>query len=152
MSLKKVGELTIPSRQDYLARVDQYTERIVRDLHLPSQMLDDIAISISEAVNNAIVHGNKLDENKRVVIRYYFCAKYLRLVVRDEGRGFSIKAVPDPRQEQNLLKPSGRGILIMRHLMDRVFFRQLKHGMMIIMDKFRPNAENIPAEKGGTVG
>ncbi len=151
MSLKKVGELIIPSRQDYLARVDQYTERIVRDLCLPSQMLDDVAISISEAVNNAIVHGNKLDENKRVVIRYYHCAKYLRLVVRDEGPGFSMDAVPDPRQKQNLLKPSGRGILIMRHLMDRVFFRKLKNGMMIIMDKFCPITETIPAEKGGTV-
>jgi serine/threonine-protein kinase RsbW len=138
MSLKKVGELSIPSTLDHLADVDQFTEGLFRRLTLPKDILDDVAISISEAVNNAMVHGNRLDPNRRVLVRFYVCSRYLRLVVRDQGSGFQPEAVPDPRQQQNLLKTSGRGILIMRHLMDRVEFRPRRDGMQIIMDKFCP--------------
>jgi len=138
MSLKKVGELVIPSSLDHLADIDRFTEKTIKKLALPHQILDDIAITLSEAVNNAMVHGNKLDAKKKVKIRFYTSSRYLRLIVQDEGRGFSPESVSDPRQNENLLKTSGRGILIIRHLMDRVRFVQRKAGMQIIMDKFYP--------------
>ncbi|RJP79374.1 MAG: ATP-binding protein [Candidatus Zixiibacteriota bacterium] len=138
MPLKKVGELSVPSTLDHLADVDQFTEGLFRNLALPREILDDVAISISEAVNNAMVHGNKLDPARKVLIRFYVCSRYLRLVVRDQGTGFQPETVPDPRQEQNLLKTSGRGLLIMRHLMDRVTFQPRRGGMQIVMDKYCP--------------
>ena len=138
MPLKKVGELVIPSSLDRLSEVDRFAESMVKALALPKDLLDDVAISATEAVNNAILHGNKQDAHKHVKISFYLCTRYLRLVVRDEGGGFMPEAVPDPRQEQNLLKTTGRGVLIMRHLMDRVRFQRRHGGMSVIMDKFCP--------------
>ena len=138
MPLKKIAQLIVPSSLDCLSDIDRFTENAIRSMALPSQMLDDIAITISEAVNNAIVHGNKLDPSKHVKITFYRGSTFLRLVVQDEGAGFIPESVPDPRQEDNLLKTSGRGLLIIRHLMDRVGFRRRKAGMQIIMDKFYP--------------
>ncbi len=136
MPLRKVGELIISSSLEQLSKVDRFTETVLRQCALPGGILDDVAISISEAVNNAIQHGNKLDKRKKVKIIYYLCSKYLRLVVQDEGVGFCPETVPDPRQKQNLLKTTGRGILIMRHLMDRVSFQSHGAGTQVIMDKF----------------
>lgn len=138
MPLKKIAQLIIPSSLDHLSDLDRFTEKTIRALALPSQMLDDIAITASEAVNNAIVHGNKLDPSKSVKITFYRGDKFLRLIVQDEGSGFVLESVPDPRNEENLLKTSGRGLLIIRHLMDRVGYRKLKAGLQIIMDKFYP--------------
>lgn len=138
MPLKKVGELVVPSRQERLRDVDRFTEKILRKASFPTGELDDVAISVSEAVNNAIVHGNKFDEKKKVKICYYLGRSYLRIVVQDQGRGFSLDRVPDPRKQENLLKASGRGILIMSHLMDRVRFEVAKSGLKTIMDKFLP--------------
>jgi serine/threonine-protein kinase RsbW len=136
--LKKIAQLIIPSSLDHLSDLDRFTEKTIRPLSLPGQMLDDIAITASEAVNNAIVHGNKLDPSKHVKITFYRGDKFLRLIIQDEGSGFALESVPDPRNEENLLKTSGRGLLIIRHLMDRVGYRKLKAGLQIIMDKFYP--------------
>jgi len=138
MPLKKAAELTIPSSLEHLADIDRFTEQTFEKLSLPREILDDVAISISEAVNNAVVHGNKLDRHKKVRIMFFPSARFLRLIVQDEGHGFSLESVPDPRQKENLLKTSGRGLLIIKHLMDRVCFRPRKSGMQIVMDKFYP--------------
>jgi serine/threonine-protein kinase RsbW len=148
MPLKKVGELVIPSSLDHLSEVDHFAERMVKKLALPKEILDDVAISATEAVNNAILHGNKGNAGKKVTIRFYLCAQYLRLVVRDEGSGFAPESVPDPRQQQNLLKTSGRGLLIMRYLMDRVSFQRRRNGMSIIMDKFCPECHTVQSGGG----
>jgi serine/threonine-protein kinase RsbW len=151
MPLKKIGELIIPSSLDHLDEVDRFAESMVKVLALPKGMLDDVAISATEAVNNAILHGNKQDAHKKVTIKFYLCTRYLRLVVQDEGGGFAPDHVPDPRQRQNLLKTTGRGLLIMRHLMDRVTFQRSRHGMSIIMDKYCPGTNGIPCGGGGHV-
>ncbi len=136
MPLKKIGELVIPSHQDYLAKVDRFAETHLKKLKLSRSDRDDIAIALSEAVNNAIVHGNRMDPDKKVIIRLYICSRYLRISVTDEGDGFTPSDIPDPRADENLLKASGRGLLIMRHLMDRVTFKPGKKGLQINLDKF----------------
>ena len=136
MPLKKLGELTVASNQECLADVDRFSGELLQRIPAVCSDLDDIAIAVSEAVNNAMQHGNKLDDSKSVHIAYYLCSSYLRIVVQDEGAGFTPESIPDPRKKENLLKVSGRGVLIIRHLMDRVSFRKLKKGMQIIMDKF----------------
>lgn len=138
MPLRKLGELTVPSTPDHLADVDRFTEKLIEKTPFQNGDLDDIAISVSEAVNNAMVHGNMLDASKSVNVRFYICLSYLRIIVQDEGEGFSPNKVPDPRREENLLKASGRGLLIMRHLMDRIRFETLKKGLQVIMDKRCP--------------
>ena len=138
MPLVKLGELTVPSQQERLADVDNFTEKLVNKTCFRGGDVDDIAIAISEAVNNAILHGNKLDSAKVVNVKVFLCSKYLRIVVQDQGDGFSLDRVPDPREEENLLKASGRGLLIMRHLMDRISFKALKRGLQVTMEKDCP--------------
>jgi serine/threonine-protein kinase RsbW len=138
MPLKKLGELSVSSSQDSLTQVDNFAEKLIRKTCFGPGELDDVAIALSEAVNNAIIHGNKLDLTKTVNIKLYICNKYLRITVEDQGAGFNLKQVPDPREEENLLKASGRGLLIMRHLMDRIHFKTRPTGMKIIMEKDCP--------------
>ena len=71
-----------------------------------------IKLALEEGMTNAIKHGNKLDPAKKVHVEYSVTAKQAEIVIEDEGPGFDPKHVPDPLSEENLEKPSGRGILL----------------------------------------
>lgn len=75
-----------------------------------------------EAVNNAIIHGNKLDETKNVFVEYEINNGELLFSVKDEGNGFNYHNIPDPTLPENLEKPHGRGIFLISHLVDEVRF------------------------------
>ena len=83
-----------------------------------------IGIGVGEAVINAIKHGNKNDPAKSVYITAEFSVDETRFTIRDEGEGFDPASVPDPRLDDNRFKPSGRGILLMRHLSDEVVYNE----------------------------
>ncbi len=77
-------------------------------------------MAVREAVANAVKHGNKLDETKRVEITFENTNEGFQITVRDFGMGFAVEEVPDPTNPENLLKANGRGILFMRSFMDSV--------------------------------
>ena len=112
--------LTIRSSVNELKRVADFTENIGEQLGLSEDVNDDISIAVTEAVNNAIKHGNKNNESKAIEIAYKIEKEKIIVYVKDNGEGFEIDNVSDPRENENLLKNSGRGILIMRSLMDDV--------------------------------
>ncbi len=100
-----------------------------------------IYLSSSEAFVNAIVHGNKLDPKKKVKIVFKVYKKIYVVEVSDEGEGFDVDLIPDPRDRENLLKESGRGILIIKSIADEVSFRKTDRGMRVrIKIKKRPSA------------
>jgi serine/threonine-protein kinase RsbW len=82
-------------------------------------------------VNNAIIHGNKSNEAKKVTIRAELLPGWLVIRVNDQGRGFDPNAVRSPLRKRNLLKESGRGIFLMRTLMDRVTFEVTRAGVQV---------------------
>jgi serine/threonine-protein kinase RsbW len=86
-------------------------------------------VSLTEAVNNAIVHGNKADPTKTVEVRCELLDSVVRITVKDQGDGFRPETVDNPLKEENLLRESGRGIFLMRTLMDRVEFDRTDDGM-----------------------
>jgi serine/threonine-protein kinase RsbW len=129
--------LVIQSDPDKVVEVDEWAERIAQEMGFSPDERFDIAISVTEAVNNAIVHGNARDRTKRVVIAFTKKENELEVSVRDEGKGFNHRLVADPTIPENLMKPSGRGILIIRTLMDDVHFRGLDEGMEVVMVKRR---------------
>jgi serine/threonine-protein kinase RsbW len=92
-----------------------------------------LLVASTEAVNNAIVHGNKSDPGKKVIIRCRVDKKTITIYVADEGKGFDSENLQDPREEKNLMKESGRGIFLMRSLMDQVKFKHLKSGSVVEM-------------------
>jgi serine/threonine-protein kinase RsbW len=81
-----------------------------------------IKLALEEAITNAVKHGNRNDPSKRIVIRFSVTPEEAVIWLTDEGRGFNPDGVPDPTLDENLGKPNGRGIMLMRAYMDEVSF------------------------------
>jgi serine/threonine-protein kinase RsbW len=114
--------ITVPSSLDQIARVDDFVEGWLRSRNVPEDMIADLAIAVTELVNNAIKHGNKKAADKEVTVRLYFDDGKACATVIDQGEGFDPDSLPNPIAQENLLKEIGRGIFIVRSLMDRVEF------------------------------
>lgn len=80
----------------------------------------NLLIAYTEAVNNAIIHGNKQNPYKNVYIELEKTTNRLRVTVKDEGEGFAESKIPDPTLSENLLKQSGRGVFLIKKLSDEV--------------------------------
>jgi serine/threonine-protein kinase RsbW len=105
-----------------LSKVERLSSEIARHLKLPEDMRDNLSIAVTEAVGNAIVHGNKCDPAKKVEVTFTIEPSRIRVAVRDEGGGFNPKTLSNPLDPENLMKESGRGIFILKTLMDEVHF------------------------------
>ncbi len=136
--MKKAKRLVIPSDLERLVEVDSYVESLMAKLPFDKDARDDIAISLSEAVTNAIEHGNGGDISKSVHIEFEISDEGLGMVITDEGAGFNSSNVPDPRENENLLNLSGRGLLIIEHLMDLIEVSATPKGTRIKMLKNFP--------------
>ena len=112
---------TIPSTFDALEEVVGRLMSLAREMKCSSGEMDHVELALREALANAIVHGNKQDPEKNVVVRC-FCQKDrgMLLVVEDEGPGFDPNQIPDPTQAECLLETHGRGLFLMKRLMDHV--------------------------------
>jgi serine/threonine-protein kinase RsbW len=87
-------------------------------------VLFDVKLSLDEAVRNAIVHGNKDKRNSVVRVHYNVDTEKIELMVEDEGAGFDPEKLPDPTQKENLLKEKGRGVYLIKNLMDKVEYSE----------------------------
>ncbi|MBS10327.1 MAG: ATP-binding protein [Gemmatimonadetes bacterium] len=128
-------QITIPSSYDAMEKVAAMIEEAGDRVGITEDDEVDLMISVMEAVNNAIQHGNKEDASKNVHIKIEATPGQLNCWVRDEGEGFDPARVPDPLRPDNLLNPSGRGILMMREFMDQVEFSAGKEGTSVKMSK-----------------
>ena len=124
----------IPGDPKYVKHASAKLLDALKTLNLSKETLFDIRLCLEEAVINAIKHGNKLDERLPVVISYSFSGGKLEITVRDQGKGFDYRAMPDPRSGANILKHSGRGIFLIKNLMDEVKYND--SGNEIKMIKF----------------
>jgi serine/threonine-protein kinase RsbW len=113
-------ELTIPSRLEEMEAVHALVSAAVREYNLTDELAHWIELTISESMINAIQHGNKADPAKTATLKISSNGDDIEIIVEDQGRGFTLDTVADPTDTQNLLKPSGRGILIIRSFMDEV--------------------------------
>lgn len=113
-------ELTIPSRLEEMEAVHALVEEAVREYKLDAELAHWIELTISESMINAIQHGNKSDPAKEATLKISSDGNTIEVIVEDQGKGFDLGAVADPTDGANLLKPNGRGILIIRSFMDEV--------------------------------
>ena len=97
-------------------------EKIRRQYRINQDQYGDILISLTEAVNNAIIHGNRRDRRKTVSIKLLQLGNGLAFQVSDQGRGFDHHRLPDPTNPENLLKAGGRGVFLMQQLSDKIRF------------------------------
>ena len=120
--------MTIPSRIEQMEAVHALIEEAVKEYKLNNEMAHWIELSVSESMINAIQHGNKADPSKQATLRISSSGDAIEIIVEDEGCGFTLDNVADPTDKANLLKPSGRGILIIRSFMDEVDLSQREGG------------------------
>lgn len=115
-------ELRFDSKPENIAVVEKLIDKISADHGIVAEHYGNVLIAMTEGVNNAIVHGNKLDETKSVSVSCAIDEKTLVFRITDEGPGFDYDNLPDPTAPENIEKPHGRGVFLMRHLADECAF------------------------------
>ena len=135
--MKKVAEKKFRSRLDAVVKAERLTEKVTRKLNISEPERVDICIAVTEAINNAVEHGNKLIDDKFVTLLIEYSDDQLRITVKDQGGGFDLEAVEDPLSPENLTKPNGRGLLIVESLMDDVEVFSSATGTDVVMIKKR---------------
>lgn len=114
--------LEFKSHPKNVSCIEPYVNQVVEAYGVDTEMYGNILISLTEAVNNAIIHGNDHDAEKMVRVRLKRDDKRLVFLISDEGEGFNFNDLPDPTAPENILKLGGRGVFLMRQLADLVIF------------------------------
>jgi serine/threonine-protein kinase RsbW len=133
--------MTLPSELPSVERVEEMAEKFAQRAGFDEDTVSNIAMVCREAAVNAVIHGNKYDKNKVVTACFQLSDEALTLEISDQGAGLDPDNCPDPLAPENLMRTSGRGIFLMRALMDEVHFRQLTPGTQITMVKRRVQKE-----------
>lgn len=127
--------LQLVSSMDSVAKVEEAAEQLIHSLGVEEDEAFPLVMGIREAVVNAVLHGNGYDPAKSVVVTMGHESDQLVVTVTDEGEGFNLEELPDPREEDNLLRGTGRGIFLIRSFFDEVHFRQLHPGTEVRLVK-----------------
>jgi serine/threonine-protein kinase RsbW len=115
-------KFVLPSEMDSLLKVEEVVEKVCGEYDLPEDSFGNVLIAVTEALNNAIVHGNESNPDRKVQLIVREENGYVVFSLKDEGRGFDFLHLPDPTAPENLEKPNGRGVFLMRSLADEVEF------------------------------
>jgi serine/threonine-protein kinase RsbW len=135
-------DVVISSDTAEACRVQDHIERLLRSHQFEDREIFGIRLALEEAMVNAIKHGNRMDQSKTVRIRYRVSPNRFEIAITDQGPGFNPEAVPDCCADENLDRPCGRGLFLMRHYMTEVEFHP--PGNHLVMTKVR-NAAGEPA-------
>jgi serine/threonine-protein kinase RsbW len=114
--------ITINSDVENLKIVESVVDTLSKKLGIPDEVYGKILISTVEAVNNAILHGNKGDSRKMVKVDFTADGNFFNVTVTDEGEGFEYGNLPDPTDPKNIENLHGRGVFLMRNLSDEIEF------------------------------
>lgn len=124
-------KLDLPSTPSSISCIEEFVKKIVTRHNISQDKFPDILISLTEAVNNAIIHGNKSNIKKKVEVKMSKVKAGISIVVSDEGKGFNPRTIPDPTKGKQLECCGGRGVHIIKELCDQVSF--LNEGRTIEM-------------------
>ncbi len=128
-------ELRIPSDPAEINSVEAFLQTFVDEAGLNEDLAGDVLIAGTEAVNNAILHGNRSQPELQVLIRIECRGDELRMEISDQGGGFDDRKNPDPTTPEHFMEDSGRGLLIIRHFMDGLHFEKHSEGQTAILTK-----------------
>jgi serine/threonine-protein kinase RsbW len=132
-------DVVIPSDPAAARSVQDDIERDLRACAFEDREVFCIRLALEEALVNAIKHGNQMDLRKKIHISYRVCPDCFEVRIADEGPGFDPQDVPDPMAPENLERPCGRGLLLMRHYMTEVTYHP--PGNRLSMTKVRAAAD-----------
>ncbi|MCB0763535.1 MAG: ATP-binding protein [Flavobacteriales bacterium] len=120
--LEFTQRIDFPAKAENIALAEKLIDEACAKYGVHENLYGNILIALTEAVNNAIHHGNNLDPAKNVTLGYEVKGDGITFVVQDRGPGFDFEHLPDPTDPQNIEKPHGRGVFLMRALADGVEF------------------------------
>ncbi len=121
--------IQIPSLLENIRIIESFIDNAKEKFHLDDDIYGNIMIAVTEAVNNAIKHGNANDKSKSVSLSLSLKNSLIQFIIKDEGNGFDYENLADPTAPENLEKVGGRGIFLMKHLSDEVDFKE--HGKIV---------------------
>lgn len=115
--------IQIPALAENIRMIESFIDNAKEEFHLDDDIYGNIMIAVTEAVNNAIKHGSKNDSSRNVSLSLSLDESTIKFRIEDQGDGFDYEHLPDPTSPENLEKPGGRGIFLMKHLSDEVDFQ-----------------------------
>jgi serine/threonine-protein kinase RsbW len=121
---KQAFTMQINSQPESINLIEKLIDEIKLDYNIHEECYGNMLVAVTEAVNNAIQHGNKYDPDKKVNITYEIEPDQISFLITDEGLGFDYLNLPDPTDPENLEKPTGRGVFLMKHLADQIIFSE----------------------------
>ena len=114
--------LEIPSKASNIVKVESFVEEIKDEFSISNEVFGNMLVALTEAVNNAIMHGNSADESKLVNVNMEKTDNIIKFYIKDSGDGFDYNSIPDPTAPENIEKETGRGVFLMKNLSDLVVF------------------------------
>ena len=132
----------LSSTMESVSEVEEAADHLATEAGLDEDQRFHIGMAVREAAINAVLHGNEYDPTRYIAVSLENTGKDLVIVIADEGSGFNPDKVPDPLAAENLLRGTGRGIFLIRSLMDEVHFRQLHPGTELTLIKHLAPAAN----------
>jgi len=117
-----IESLELSSNYKSIASVEKLIDKVCNTVGVNEESYGNVLIAVTEAVNNAIQHGNKENKDLQINVSVKDNPKSVCFSIKDEGLGFDFNNLPDPTSPDNLLKESGRGIFLMQNLADKVEF------------------------------
>ena len=116
--------MELSSQPESLTAIERMIDDVRTKYHVSEDVFGNMLVAITEAVTNAIYHGNKADPKKKIKVTYLLNDHQLSFTIADEGPGFDYYNLPDPTSPENLEKECGRGIFLMKHLTDQLIFSE----------------------------
>ena len=124
--------IEIPSLQENIRMIESFIDNAKERFELEDDIYGNIMIAVTEAVNNAIKHGNCNRKADNVSLTLFIDENSIRFEIKDQGEGFDYENLPDPTAPENLSKPGGRGIFLMKQLSDDVTFKD--NGSKVLLE------------------
>ena len=115
-------KMEFDSRAENINLVEKLVDDIREQFPLSEDLYGNMLVAVTEAVNNAIIHGNKANPDKKVKVDCSYKDDRLVFIIKDQGEGFNYSLLPDPTAPENIENPNGRGIFLMKHLADQLIF------------------------------
>lgn len=134
-NFKVIEAISFPSDLNELTKAESLVDKICQLLAVNEDYYGNVLVAVTEAVNNAIKHGNKNDKKKLVSIEVSDAQSEFSIQVKDEGGGFDFNDLPDPTSPENIEKENGRGIFLMKSLADSVEFQNNGRDVVLTFSK-----------------
>jgi serine/threonine-protein kinase RsbW len=130
-----IEEITLPADFQSLVDVENLVDRVCQTVGIQEDAFGNVLIAVTEAVNNAISHGNNEDSTLNIEVAVGDSLNSFCFRINDQGKGFDYHNLPDPTAPENILKENGRGIFLMRNLSDDVVFNDVGNEVIIYFSK-----------------